>query len=95
MLQRREGDVMPAAGESDMGLFALTRQAYERDLQEYARGVRPGRGTGERNFVPFLPWLAQRALVVTVPCTDDREAIGINTPEDLRVVEQWLRSRTA
>jgi bifunctional UDP-N-acetylglucosamine pyrophosphorylase/glucosamine-1-phosphate N-acetyltransferase len=95
MLQRREGDVMPAAGESDMGLFALTRQAYERDLQEYARGVRPGRGTGERNFVPFLPWLAQRAPVVTVPCTDDREAIGINTPEDLRVVEQWLRSRTA
>lgn len=95
LLQRREGDAMPATGESDMGLFALTREAYERDLTEYARGARPGAGTGERNFVPFMPWLARRARVVTVPCTDDREAIGINTPEELRVMEQWLGSRTA
>jgi bifunctional N-acetylglucosamine-1-phosphate-uridyltransferase/glucosamine-1-phosphate-acetyltransferase GlmU-like protein len=94
LLQRREGDTMPATGESDMGLFALSRQAFERDLPEYARGARPGTRTGERNFVPFVPWLAQRARVVTIPCTDDREAIGINTPEELRVMEQWLGSRT-
>jgi bifunctional UDP-N-acetylglucosamine pyrophosphorylase/glucosamine-1-phosphate N-acetyltransferase len=93
--QRREGDAMPSTGESDMGLFALRRDVYERHLPEYARNVRPGAGTGERNFVPFVAWLARRAQVLTFPCTDPREAIGINTPEELRMMEQWLRSRTA
>lgn len=94
-LQRREGDVMPAEGESDMGLFALTRECYERDLPEYARAVRPGEATGERNFVPFVAWQAARNHIVTVPCTDAREAIGVNTPEDLRTVERWLDTRPA
>ena len=84
---------MPAVGESDMGLFALTRDAFERQLPEYATGVTLGTGTGERNFVPFIPWLAQRGDVVTFPCTDPRESIGINTPEDLRVMEAWIGTR--
>lgn len=92
-LQRREGDAMPAEGESDMGLFGLVRETFERDLQDYAADVPPGSGTGERNFVPFVPWLAQRKEVVTFPCTDPTEAIGINTPEELAVIEAWLRSR--
>jgi bifunctional UDP-N-acetylglucosamine pyrophosphorylase/glucosamine-1-phosphate N-acetyltransferase len=92
-LQRREGDPMPEEGESDMGLFSLTRPTFETDLHEYARGVQPGTGTGERNFVPFVPWLAQRREVVTFPCTHPTEAIGINTPEELRVIEDWLRTR--
>ena len=93
--QRREGDVMPPTGESDMGLFALTREAFERDLHEFSRTVTPARETGERNFVPFVPWLARRAHVVTIPCTDEREAIGINTLEELQAMEQWLAGRTA
>ena len=93
--QRREGDTMPPVGESDMGLFALRRTAFERDLPEYAAGVERGRGTGERNFVPFIPWLARRAPVETFPCTDEREAIGINTPDELRMMEEWLITRTA
>ena len=93
LLQRREGDAMPDHGESDMGLFALTRDTFERDLDAYARDVPSGRATGERNFLPFVPWLAQRKLVTTVPCTDPMEAIGINTPGELRQVEDWLRSR--
>jgi bifunctional UDP-N-acetylglucosamine pyrophosphorylase/glucosamine-1-phosphate N-acetyltransferase len=92
-LQRREGDVMPDEGESDMGLFALTRETFERDLQEYATLVPPGSSTGERNFVPFVPWLAQRKTVATFPCTDPMEAVGINTPEELREIEAWLRAR--
>lgn len=92
-LQRREGDPMPDEGESDMGLFALTREAFQTDLKEYAGTVRPGAGTGERNFVPFVPWLAQRRQVVTFPCTHQTEAIGINTPGELRLVEEWLRTR--
>jgi bifunctional UDP-N-acetylglucosamine pyrophosphorylase/glucosamine-1-phosphate N-acetyltransferase len=93
LLQRREGDAMPEEGESDMGLFAMTRETFELDLQDYAREVPPGTTTGERNFLPFIPWLAQRTTVVTFPCTDPMEAIGINTPDELRQVEAWLRSR--
>jgi NDP-sugar pyrophosphorylase family protein len=92
-LQRREGDVMPAEGESDMGLFAMRRETFETDLADYARNVPRGSATGERNFVPFVPWLAQRKRVVTFPCTNPAEAIGINTPEELREVEAWLRTR--
>jgi bifunctional UDP-N-acetylglucosamine pyrophosphorylase/glucosamine-1-phosphate N-acetyltransferase len=93
--QRREGDTMPDAGESDMGVFALRRGVYENGLADYAADVPQGRGTGERNFVPFIPWLAQRDEVVTFPCTDEREAIGINTPEELRAMEAWMVSRRA
>jgi bifunctional N-acetylglucosamine-1-phosphate-uridyltransferase/glucosamine-1-phosphate-acetyltransferase GlmU-like protein len=93
--QRREGDSMPAAGESDAGFFALSRRAYEDHLPVFAGAVSPGAGTGERNFLPFIPWLAARAEVATVPCEDPREAIGINTREELRTVEAWLATRAA
>jgi CTP:molybdopterin cytidylyltransferase MocA len=92
---RREGDQMPDEGESDMGLFALTRDTYDRLLVEYAATVVPGRATAERNFLPFIAWLAGRAPVATIPCTDPMEAVGINTPEELRQVEGWLRTRGA
>lgn len=91
VLHRSEGDAMPDEGESDMGLFALSRGAFARDLHEYASSVEPGRATGERNFLPFIPWVASRANIVTFPCTDPMEAVGINTPEELQQVEQWLR----
>jgi bifunctional UDP-N-acetylglucosamine pyrophosphorylase/glucosamine-1-phosphate N-acetyltransferase len=91
--QRREGDEMPEVGESDMGLFAMTRAAFDQDLPDYARQAATGSGTGERNFVPFVPWLAQRKDVVTFPCTDPMEAVGVNTPDELRQIEAWLRSR--
>ncbi len=93
LLQRREGDAMPEDGESDMGLFAMTRETFEFDLQAYAREAPAGSATGERNFLPFIPWLAQRKTVSTFACTDPMEAVGINTPEDLRQVEAWIRTR--
>ena len=93
VLQRREGDAMPAQGETDMGVFALSAQSYHSSLPEFAAQAGPGRGTGERNFLPFVPWLAAREHVVTVACTDPREARGINTPEDLAAAEEWLAAR--
>ncbi len=94
VLHRREGDVMPSTGEGDMGLFALSLRAYRDLLPEYAAGVQAGAGTGERNFLPFIPWADARSEgVVTFPATDAREAIGVNTPADLARVEAYLRSR--
>jgi bifunctional UDP-N-acetylglucosamine pyrophosphorylase / glucosamine-1-phosphate N-acetyltransferase len=94
VLHRREGDDMPEEGESDMGLFALSRHAFDQ-LAVYANEAPIGRRTRERNFLPFIPWLALRGDVVTIPCTDPMEARGINTPQDLSDVEAWLRANGA
>jgi bifunctional UDP-N-acetylglucosamine pyrophosphorylase/glucosamine-1-phosphate N-acetyltransferase len=87
---RREGDAMPAVGESDMGLFALSPAAYRDLLPQYAREVEMGPATGERNFLPFIPWVAARARILTFPAEDPMEAVGVNTPEELALVERYL-----
>lgn len=90
--QRREGDVMPETGESDMGLFSLSADAYFRLLPQFGRETTHATGTGERNFLPFLPWLALHGhAVMTFPSTNELEAIGVNTPEDRRRLEGYLR----
>lgn len=92
VLQRREGDVMPPAGESDMGLFSLSPAAFFESLPEYGRSAVPSGATRERNFLPFLPWLVRHGhSVLTFPATHDLEAIGVNTPDDRRRLEAYLR----
>ena len=96
VLHRREGDRMPAAGEGDMGLFALSPHAHHDLLPRYALEVTRGTMTGERNFLPFLAWLSTETpagRVVSFPAVDEVEAIGVNTPEDLRIVEAYLAAR--
>lgn len=93
ILHRREGDAMPAWGESEMGVFALSRRAYFEWLPRFANEPVPGAATGERNFLPFLPWAEARGRGVAVPCYDPREAIGVNTPEDRARVEAFLGER--
>ena len=93
VLHRREGDALPDEGESDMGLFALTGAAFENELPQYAREPHVGGRTGERNFLPFIPWLSMRAEVATFPSTHPMESLGVNTPEDLKTMEAWLRER--
>jgi bifunctional N-acetylglucosamine-1-phosphate-uridyltransferase/glucosamine-1-phosphate-acetyltransferase GlmU-like protein len=93
VLQRREGDPMPVEGESDMGVFSLSRGAFLYQLPTFAATVPLGAGTRERNFLPFIPWLAFKGPVVTVSSTDVMEATGINTPEELVAMEEWLRTR--
>lgn len=93
VLQRREGDALPELGESDAGLFSLSRAAYLDDLPAFASNAGADGATGERNFLPFIPWLAARRHVVTFPCVEECEAIGINTPEELCAVQNHLRTR--
>jgi hypothetical protein len=75
-----------------MGLFAMSDLAYGKLLPLYAQSVEIGRETGERNFLPFIPWLAGTQMVTTFPCEHPMEAVGINTPQDLAAVEEYLRS---
>lgn len=89
--QRREGDAMPDVGESDAGLFSLAADVYLTELFTYAVGALDvGTGSQERNFLPFLPWLAPRAEIVTFD-VDPAEARGINTPQDLAALDAELR----
>lgn len=91
--QRREGDAMPETGESDAGLFGMRGHTYLGLLPEFDAAAAAGTGTAERNFLPFLPWLAARAEVRTFALEDPMEAVGINTPADLAAVERYLRGR--
>jgi len=75
-----------------MGLFALSSASYSDRLPQYARSVEIGRATGERNFLPFIPWLARTETVTTFPAESAMEAVGVNTPEELALVEQYLRT---
>jgi bifunctional UDP-N-acetylglucosamine pyrophosphorylase/glucosamine-1-phosphate N-acetyltransferase len=91
--QRREGDDMPASGESEMGVFAMPLCSYEDRLPAFAADGAPGSATRERNFLPFIPWMAARGIVRTVSCVDPEEAIGVNDAADLRAVEDYLGRR--
>lgn len=95
ILHRREGDPMPEGGESDAGLFSLSREAYLDLLPQFAAEPVTGRSTGERNFLPFIPWVTRCGAVLTFPCTEPAEAVGVNTPEDLAAVERTLQRRAA
>lgn len=90
--QRREGDAMPQTGESDMGLFSLSRDAYFGALPQYGRDAGEATATRERNFLPFFPWLTHLGhSVLTFPATHQLEAVGVNTPDDRRRLEAYLR----
>jgi bifunctional N-acetylglucosamine-1-phosphate-uridyltransferase/glucosamine-1-phosphate-acetyltransferase GlmU-like protein len=93
VLHRREGDEMPTTGESDAGLFDLSAHAYLDLLPQYAAAPEVGARTGERNFVPFVARVGAHHRVVTIPCREREEAIGINTPEELARIEAHLRLR--
>lgn len=91
--QRREGDAMPVTGESDMGLFSLSPHAYFDLLPRFGGETTQAASTRERNFLPFIPWLVQHGhTVVTFPSTNELEAIGVNTPDDRRRLEEYLRA---
>jgi hypothetical protein len=84
---------MPPVGESDMGLFSLSPEAYFHWLPEFGLEAAQASATRERNFLPFLPWLVGRGHpVVTFPSANELEAIGINTPDDRRRLEAYLRT---
>lgn len=95
--QRREHDVMDGEGYNDVGIFALHTEGLEGLWQEYRSSAVPSPTTGEINFLPLLPFLAQQGWpthVVTAGSAD--ETGGINTPEELAFARRrFARAKNA
>jgi bifunctional UDP-N-acetylglucosamine pyrophosphorylase/glucosamine-1-phosphate N-acetyltransferase len=84
VLQTREGDTATSHGFSDVGTFLLGTQDLKPAWEDYLKDASPGSGTGEINFLPFLPFLSAKDWTVTpLEVADATEARGINTKDDL------------
>lgn len=84
VLQTREGDVTTPNGFSDVGTFLLRTDGLKEAWGKFLATAPRGSGTGEINFLPFLPFLARHGWTVTpLEVADATEARGINTPDDL------------
>ncbi len=93
VLQRREGDEMPETGNNDMGLFSMSFDVYKKLDTNFSSSSGLGDTTGERNFLPFIPWLSERENVALMIGTGEMETVGINTKEEASELEIWLCNR--
>jgi len=79
--ESREGDTLDDEGWGDVGTFLLSTAGL---AEAWGRFAGKGRLTGERNFLPFLVFLAQEGWpTTTLDVPDPAEARGLNTPADL------------
>ena len=96
LLQAREGDRMPPEGESDTGFFCFRVEALQALLTELRQ--RPGQtgfATREFNLLPVVPLAAQQGRTVLTPrIMSIEETVGINSADDARHLESYLRSCT-
>ncbi len=84
VFQTREGDATRPGGFSDVGTFLLGTAGLDAAWRDYLSDAPAGVGTGEINFLPFLPFLSARGWTVTpVEVADQTEARGINSQKDL------------
>ena len=93
--QSREGDLCAPNGYSDIGTFALSVLGLWDAWTHYLTQMQRGAGTGEINFLPFLPYLASTGWSVKrLIVADPREARGINTPGDLEFFRRTIANET-
>ena len=84
-------------GFSDVGTFLLDVGGLLDAWDSYRRERNAGAVTGEINFLPFLPYLAQHGWQVSrIAVEDPVEARGINSLEDLKFFQElYNRNRKA
>ena len=93
VLQRREGDDMPPSAKATPGCLRLRLgrriwTASSNTIGLPSRGAAPGSGTSCRSSRGWLPATTVRTFDVP---DDAREAVGVNTPDELRLIEAYLR----
>ena len=90
ILQAREGDRMPAHGESDSGVFLFRTEALRQSLPRLLDSPECiGAKTHELNFLPIFP-LFDAEQLITAPIMTEAESIGVNSPADAAYLEQQL-----
>jgi bifunctional UDP-N-acetylglucosamine pyrophosphorylase/glucosamine-1-phosphate N-acetyltransferase len=96
VLQAREGDKMPAVGESDCGLFFFRTKEILQALERYKDSWELlGLVTKELNFLPIIPLLGDTPeSVISLRIIELQETIGINTREEAAIVEEYLNGRS-
>lgn len=95
VLQKREGDQMPAVGESDSGLFLFQTKALKEILSAQLKGTAlKGAATQETNFLPLFPFFEKEDdSVLSLQIIDEEETIGVNTPEEAVLLSRVLAKR--
>ncbi len=95
LLQKREGDQMPAEGESDTGFFCFRAEKLRTWLGELrdAASAR-GNATGEFNLLPVIPLAARAGVVITPRVMSLEETVGVNSREDAARVEPFLLAKS-
>lgn len=90
VLQAREGDEMPAHGESDCGVFLFRTESLRRTMPALLSSSECiGRKTRELNFLPIFPMLDR---LVTMPIMTEAESVGVNSPADAEYLERCLKA---
>ena len=93
VLQTREGDATTPNGFSDVGTFLLGTQGLKSAWEDYRTTEAQGAGTGEINFLPFLPFLSAQGWTITpLEVADATEARGINTKDDLAFFQSLYKN---
>ncbi|MBF0149088.1 MAG: NTP transferase domain-containing protein [Magnetococcales bacterium] len=92
--QAREGEIKERIGENDCGLFLFHAQTLFSTLHHCRdHGLARGSNTREFNLLQTLPLFEQKGGdVVTVRINDERETMGVNTPEEAKIVEEILKT---
>jgi bifunctional N-acetylglucosamine-1-phosphate-uridyltransferase/glucosamine-1-phosphate-acetyltransferase GlmU-like protein len=89
ILQAREGSMMPDFGVGDCGMFSFQTD-YLREFLKKQR-VTFGEKTGEWNFLPILPIIDTHQDIDTFYVSNENEALGLNTFDDLIALERFIR----
>jgi CTP:molybdopterin cytidylyltransferase MocA len=82
--QRREGDVLPDAGQADCGCFVISPARVFPVLRRLrSSNLLEGALSHEQNFLQALPFIAREAPVVGVMGATLADTIGLNSASDL------------
>jgi CTP:molybdopterin cytidylyltransferase MocA len=95
ILQAREGDLLPARGESDTGLFLFQTGSLARYIEQARRtGAAVGPKTREFNLLPILPMFDGIAgNLITPRIASEAESVGVNTRDDAERLARFLTVR--